>query len=922
MTPERWQQVKTILQQAMDLLPEQRDIFLAQTCENDSLRKEVEILLGYETQAEKFLQKSALEDYSNENKDLANALNNQESRIDINMASQLIGKILDEKYRIEEKLGQGGMGAVYKATHLGIERSVAVKIITPQLMAKPEFVERFQIEAKAAGKLKHPNIVNVTDFGFAKIDTDKVAYLVMELLDGISLSDMLKSKRQLPIDFVVDIVEQMSLAINVAHKQGIMHRDLKPDNIWLEPNGRGGYNVKILDFGLAKLRNVDNLEQNPSLLEKTFVKTSFPLSSSLTEVSNLSASMLASVNTSNLQSITSETVTPMMNFTGNENRALRANGSTTCGEIDIKTIPSWLTRMGVIMGTPLYMSPEQCQGGEFTAQSDIYSLGVITYEMLTGETPFTGDIYQLIEKHRSEVPPSIKQIRKELPKGVELLLLTTLSKNPSERPKNALLFAKLLRLHTNSLETLLEEANKFYNKNYFNLIASVSLASLPFCGIYTVSFLIYLFMQYRIIATISWINPIMDFLYNPLTMFLLFLVWGRTIFATSLSVTEKVTSNSANPINATQTAIKVLESVSKIIHADIASIKFAFLSLRKSSRSNPIGQKTSISGSINVARVLLSQKLGAKTLDDSKAAVKVIMPFVKAIEMRQFFAWIEIILVGFFYYVIFLPITAVSLQGLEIAISPKIVGSFTAFSIFVYGLFTYYFISRHTKFSIALSSLFLLSQEDSTQILTNAAENKLLPRKYAIAYIPYLTDFWFSLKDFCSVMKEMKLVILLVITGKLLFANVNFYIQTSNLANLMYGTAQIQYTFIPNVKQLFLEAVYMGKVDTAKWLLEKPFNILPDSKDKNALLVAAKTGNVEMVRLLAKARRSALLNLVVDDEENTTLMYLAKHPQVNNRDVVFKELVANGANVNLKNKSGKTVLDILKETKQTNLLEK
>jgi serine/threonine protein kinase len=169
------------------------------------------------------------------------------------MLDQLIGQVLDNKYRIDKKLGQGGMGAVYLAVHLGTARPVAVKIIVPQHMANEEFIARFQREAKAAGLLRHPNIVNVTDFGFATAGDGRVAYLVMEYLDGCPLSDILKEEKELPLNWVIDILEQICLAIDKAHGYGIIHRDLKPDNIWLEPNERGGYRVKVLDFGLAKV---------------------------------------------------------------------------------------------------------------------------------------------------------------------------------------------------------------------------------------------------------------------------------------------------------------------------------------------------------------------------------------------------------------------------------------------------------------------------------------------------------------------------------------------------------------------------------------------------------------------------------------------------------------------------------------------
>src|ERR1041385_2253531 len=164
-----------------------------------------------------------------------------------------VGQVLDEKYRLERLLGRGGMGAVYLATHMGTDRYVALKLIAPQFMRNQEFVERFKREARAAGRLRHPNVVDVTDFGFSGNGNDRVAYLVMEYLDGCTLSDVLAEETRLPLYWVVDILEQVCSAVHEAHQQGIVHRDLKPDNIWLEPNGLGGYRVKVLDFGIAKI---------------------------------------------------------------------------------------------------------------------------------------------------------------------------------------------------------------------------------------------------------------------------------------------------------------------------------------------------------------------------------------------------------------------------------------------------------------------------------------------------------------------------------------------------------------------------------------------------------------------------------------------------------------------------------------------
>ncbi|HSU24674.1 MAG TPA: serine/threonine-protein kinase, partial [Pyrinomonadaceae bacterium] len=152
--------------------------------------------------------------------------------------ADLVGQTLDDKYQIESQLGRGGMGTVYLATHLGTERPVAVKIIAPQFMKRPEFVERFRREARAAGRLRHPNVVDVTDFGFADTEDGRVAYLVMEYLDGCTLGEILEEEKNLPVPWTLDILDQVCSAVQEAHEQGIIHRDLKPDNIWLEPNQR------------------------------------------------------------------------------------------------------------------------------------------------------------------------------------------------------------------------------------------------------------------------------------------------------------------------------------------------------------------------------------------------------------------------------------------------------------------------------------------------------------------------------------------------------------------------------------------------------------------------------------------------------------------------------------------------------------
>src|SRR5215213_714411 len=187
-----------------------------------------------------------------------------------------IGEVLDGKYRIEKLLGKGGMGAVYLAVHLGTERPVALKVIAPEFMRNEQFIERFKREARAAGRLRHPNVVDVTDFGFATRGAERVAYLVMEYLDGCTLADVLAEEKRLPLDWVADILEQVCSAVDEAHQQGIVHRDLKPDNIWLEPNRRGGYTIKVLDFGVAKLAGERAVLVPPAPLETNAQQTPQP----------------------------------------------------------------------------------------------------------------------------------------------------------------------------------------------------------------------------------------------------------------------------------------------------------------------------------------------------------------------------------------------------------------------------------------------------------------------------------------------------------------------------------------------------------------------------------------------------------------------------------------------------------------------
>jgi serine/threonine-protein kinase len=274
----------------------------------------------------------------------------------------LAGVVLDDKYRLDERLGEGGMGAVYRATHLLIERPVAVKVLSPRLITDDSARERFRREARAAGRLQHTNAVAVTDFGETR---DGLVYLVMELLEGVPLRELLAREAPLDPARAVSLMMQISAAVEAAHEAGIIHRDLKPGNIFLVQRPDSPHIVKVLDFGIAKL----------------------------------------------------------------------ATSEEAGGEF---SFADTLTGTGVMIGTPRYMSPEQCDGALLTPASDVYSLGVILYEMLTGQTPFTGATpLALALKHSSESPRPPRELVAAIPPPLEAVVLHALEKKPEDRASDA-----------------------------------------------------------------------------------------------------------------------------------------------------------------------------------------------------------------------------------------------------------------------------------------------------------------------------------------------------------------------------------------------------------------------------------------------------------------------------------------------------
>lgn len=434
-----------------------------------------------------------------------------------------VGEILDDKYRLEQLLGSGGMGAVYLATHLGTARYVALKLIAPQFMRNEEFVERFKREARAAGRLRHPNVVDVTDFGFANVTNGKVAYLIMEYLDGCTLGDVLAEEKSLPLDWVVDILEQVCSAVHEAHQQGIIHRDLKPDNIWLEPNRLGGYRVKVLDFGIAKLGEattsptlnedstatiVDDVSRMKSLTP-TSVNESFPgLGVDGSEKATLlqptgdpaKQSRQAARNINALYENPDEVGTQLFslpesaNLTGkfaqhdshlddNDGTLLFDKGTSATGTraAHVTTVDqgSALTRVGAIMGTPLYMSPEQCGGGQIDMRSDIYSLGVIAYQMLAGEPPFAGNTSMVMRAHREDPPQNIRDRAAKVPKRVASVVMLALSKSPSDRPQTAFAFASSLKGQAEGIGALYRRAFALYSEYFPKFLKLSFIAHIP-----------------------------------------------------------------------------------------------------------------------------------------------------------------------------------------------------------------------------------------------------------------------------------------------------------------------------------------------------------------------------------------------------------------------------------------------------------
>ncbi len=287
----------------------------------------------------------------------------------------MIGTCLMAKYDINDVIGHGGMGVVYKGRQVLMERTVAIKMLQSQHIADSQSVQRFLREGKATCRMNHPNIITVYDFGITPQSGQP--FIVMDYLQGLSLADQIKNDGQVSVERSINILTQATDALDHAHRAGVLHRDLKPSNIMLiDYEGEKDY-VKIVDFGVAQLIGAGGEQQR-------------------------------------------------------------------------------LTQMGEVCGSPVYMSPEQCQGLELDARSDIYSMGIVVYETLTGCLPILGKtMVETMSKHISEMPPRFKESRPDLyiPERIEAVVFKAMAKDPANRHQS---MAELCR----DLDTAIPKAGK------------------------------------------------------------------------------------------------------------------------------------------------------------------------------------------------------------------------------------------------------------------------------------------------------------------------------------------------------------------------------------------------------------------------------------------------------------------------------
>ena len=269
----------------------------------------------------------------------------------------LIGSVLAGCYEIESVIGHGGMGVVYRARHSLMDRIVAIKMLKAQLVSDSMSVKRFQQEVKACSRINHPNVITVFDFG---VSPNGLPYIVMDYLEGVTLANVITNEGQVAVERGIKILSQACEALAYAHKQGVVHRDLKPTNIVLINYDGDRDFVKVVDFGVAKLMT----------------------------------------------------------------------GSTDAQR---------LTQAGDVTGSPVYMSPEQCMGQDLDLRSDIYSMGIVIYETLTGQLPLVGKtMVETMSKHVGEMPQPFSVVRPDLyiPERIEQVIMKAMAKDANARQQS------------------------------------------------------------------------------------------------------------------------------------------------------------------------------------------------------------------------------------------------------------------------------------------------------------------------------------------------------------------------------------------------------------------------------------------------------------------------------------------------------
>jgi serine/threonine-protein kinase len=308
------------------------------------------------------------------------------------------------------------MGVVFRARHLGLGRDFAVKLIRGASGAGSEYLARFRTEAAALGRLKHPGIVDVADFGVDPREGG-TPYLAMEHLEGHSLEERLRESGPLALAAALPVLDAIAQAIDFAHSRGVLHRDLKPANVLLVSDGPGPPRVKLLDFGLARLAETS----------RTTAASAVPSSD---HAEPLSREGRGSAETMTLASEPEE-----VTFGRDELLGTPIDGPLSSGT----TVP------GQLLGTPAYMAPERFSTGESSPAADVYALGVTAFVVLTGRTPFSGPIGVVARGHLAKEPPRPSEVRAGVPEGVDAVLLRALAKRPEARPASAGAFVAALR---------------------------------------------------------------------------------------------------------------------------------------------------------------------------------------------------------------------------------------------------------------------------------------------------------------------------------------------------------------------------------------------------------------------------------------------------------------------------------------------